>query len=207
MKNFSAALIVLSIVITSIGTADYIRRILKNETQPNLVSWLAWTIAPLVGGHIALSEGASCYEVARIFAAGCLSLLVLLTVSTSYAKIPQFSNSDLGCGLLIGCSLFLWIVQELPYRATVLALSADTLAIIPTIIHAWATPEKESLSPYIAGLLSSLMALAAQEKFEVLIVIFPCYFVVLNVVIIATILLARMRQLRFYQPLSKHMEG
>lgn len=39
------------------GIFFYIKATLKGETKPNKVTWLMWTIAPLIGTVAALSDG------------------------------------------------------------------------------------------------------------------------------------------------------
>jgi len=191
MNYLQLSLVALSVCITSIGTTVYLRRILRQEVRPNIVSWGVWTIAPLVGAHVALSSGAGFLEIARTVAAGVLSCVVVITVVARSRELPRVGGFDLMCGGLALASIVLWVAEALPYDATCTALLADTFATVPTVVHAWRAPRSESLSPYLAGLVSSLLALPGHETFELLALAFPVYFVALNLVIVLTIILAR----------------
>jgi hypothetical protein len=191
MTQAQTIAICISIAITVVGTADYIQRIARGVAEPNIVSWLVWAIAPLLVAHVAYCNGASLRELARTLAAGGLSLVVVMTCVGYQQFADRLSKTDISCGSLAIGSMLLWSSGGLTYSATALALLADTLATIPTITRAWRSPRTESLSPYSAGLLSSLVALSVHEKVTLLSLVFPVYLVVLNVAIIVTLLLAR----------------
>jgi hypothetical protein len=191
MTYLQPTLVALALCITSLGTAEYLRKILRREVRPNVVSWLVWTVAPLVGAHVALSSGAGFLEVARTVAAGVLSCFVVIAVLARSSGLPRVSVFDLVCGILALASIVLWVARALPYDATCVALLADTIATVPTVVHAWREPRGESLSPYLAGLLSSLLALPGHYTFELLSLAFPVYFVLLNMIIVVTVLVAR----------------
>jgi hypothetical protein len=75
-------------------------------------------------------------------------------------------------------------------QATFAALLADSIAAFPIIIHVWKRPDQESLALYLAGVVSSLMAVVGQESAEFLCLVYPVYFVALNLLIVAAIVLA-----------------
>ncbi len=51
-------LVILSIIIGVGGAMAYIRDTFIGKTKPNRVSWLIWTIAPLLGASAAISARA-----------------------------------------------------------------------------------------------------------------------------------------------------
>jgi hypothetical protein len=192
LSNYAPiGLVALSVCITAFGTVVYIGKIFRREAGPNLVSWSVWSISPVVGAHVALSSGAGNIEVARTVAAGILSLMVLVAIVVSSFSWPKFSVSDVVCGVLALGSIFLWLVKSLPYDATFAALLADGIAAFPTVASARRKPYHEALSPYLAGGISSLLAVFAQESSEFLCLVYPVYLVALNLLIVTVIILAR----------------
>jgi len=139
------------------GTARYFIGVLKDGTQPRLASWVAWLIANLVMMCMALSHGA---RGAAIFdglsALGNASILVAAAVRRAGQK-PS-GGMDWTCLVVAGgCSL---VNASFPHMAMVgaaIAMFANLVATLPTMVHAWQEPSAETWQLFAANACASLL--------------------------------------------------
>lgn len=137
-----------------IGIYSYIRDTIKGIVKPNRVTWLMWSIAPLIATFAALSDGVS-WTTLPVFMSGFAPLLVFLASfinKQSYWKLYKF---DYICGVLSLLALILWFITNDPRVAILFAILSDGVAALPTIIKAWKNPETESVWPYATGIINA----------------------------------------------------
>jgi len=176
-------LVFVGAIIDLIGTGFYIKSMLKGKTRPNRVTWLMWSVSPLIAAFAALSAGAALAAV-PILVTGFASLLVFiisLLKKEAYWKINEF---DWICGALSVLALILWYITKDPIIAIVFSILSDFFAMLPTLIKSWKHPETESTSVYLASLLSSLTSFAAVKTLNFASVGFPSYLIITNIIII-----------------------
>jgi len=142
------------------GIISYVRETLRGKTKPNKVTWLMWSIAPLIATAAALADGVK-WSVLPVFMAGFGPLLVLITSfinKNSYWKLEKF---DYLCGLCSALALILWAITKNPAIAIIFSIASDGFAAIPTLIKSWRHPETENINPYTAGVFSALTSFTA----------------------------------------------
>jgi len=173
-------LVFVGAIIHLIGVSLYIKAMFKRKVKPNKVTWLMWSVAPLIGTFAALSAGVG-LAVIPLFMMGVGSLLVFIISlfrKNSYWKVNKF---DYICGILSVLALVLWYITKEPIIAIIFSILSDFFAAVPTIIKAWKYPETESSSAYIAALLSALTSFAAIKVWNFESLAFPCYLVIFNI--------------------------
>jgi len=57
MTSYIQYLVFVGVVVGLTGTISYIKEMLKGKTRPNRVSWLLWSIAPMIATVAALFDG------------------------------------------------------------------------------------------------------------------------------------------------------
>lgn len=179
-------LVFAGMIISLIGISSYIKEMLKGNVKPNRVSWLMWSIAPLIATFAALSSGVA-LSVIPVFMAGFGPLLVFiisLFKKEAYWKLQRF---DYYCGSLSALALILWVITKEPIIAIVFSLASDLLASIPTLLKSYKNPETESSSAFLGGLLSAATSFFAIEKWNFPSLAFPIYLVLMNILIISSI--------------------
>lgn len=177
---FVAALIQLA------GIIGYAYNTLKGHTKPNRITWMLWAAAPLIGTAAAVSDGVS-WAVLPVFMAGFGPLLVLCVSflnKEAYWKLTWF---DYICGLLAVLALVLWAITKEPLMAIALAIAADGLAALPTIVKSWYFPETESAIGYSATIIAVSLGLSAIETWRLSEYLFPFYLIVINIIILLAI--------------------
>jgi len=169
-----------------IGIASYIRETIKGKTKPNKVTWLLWSIAPLIATFATLSNGVK-LSVIPVFMAGFGPLLVFISSfinKKSYWKIEKF---DYVCGVLSVFALVFWAITKNPNIAIIFAILSDGFASIPTLIKSWHYPETETVIPFLAGLFSSTTSFFAIVIWNFSSVAFPLYLIIMNCILIFVI--------------------
>lgn len=175
------------------GAFVYVKETLQGKTKPNKVTWLMWSIAPLIATAAAFSDGAR-WAVLPTFMAGFATLLVFIASFVnpkSYWKLEKF---DYLCGIFSLLALILWAITKEPLWAVFFAIVGDSFAAIPTIIKSWKYPETESGQIYIADLLNILTSFFAFKNFNLTEIAFPIYLVLLNSFIIIAVYRGRWKK-------------
>lgn len=168
------------------GKYYYIKNTLLGKTKPNKVTWLMWTVAPIIATFAALADGVR-WAVLPVFMTGFGCLLVLLAALAnpkSYWKLEKF---DYLCGICSLLALILWWITKESYIAILFAIIADGFAAVPTIIKSWKFPDTESVETYLGALFSALTSFLALKKFTFTEIAFPLYLVIVCSIIITGI--------------------
>lgn len=179
-------IVFLGATVQLIGVSSYIKDILRGNTKPNKVTWLMWSIAPLIASFAAFSGGAG-WTTLPIFMSGFGPLLVLIASfynEKSYWKIETF---DYFCGLCSLSALIFWIITKNPAIAIIFAIIGDGFAAIPTLMKSWKNPETETVDAYTTGLFNALTGFFAIKLWNFSSFAFPIYLVVINTSLIITI--------------------
>ncbi|MDP2930645.1 MAG: hypothetical protein Q8N56_03520 [bacterium] len=172
------------------GTAAYIKDTLKGLTKPNRVTWLMWSVAPLIGAFAGFAKGAG-WAALPVFMAGFCSLLILIASfanRNAYWKLEKF---DYFCGFFSILALLLWGITKEPLVAIIFSIISDGFAAIPTLVKSWKHPETETLAPYVVGIFTSLTSFTAVKTWDFSSVAFPVYLVLMNNLLTFAILKGR----------------
>lgn len=192
MWKFLPYLVFLGAFIQLFGVVVYIRETLAGRTKPNRLTWLLWSIAPLIGTAAAVSAGAGLATL-PVFMAGFGPLLIFLASFANRQAYWHLTPFDYGCGILSGLALLLWLVTNEPLVAIVLAIMADLLAAVPTINKAWHFPETENVSVYLTGLISTTTSFAASTHWNWVELSFPVYLCLICLILIMLIIRPRLK--------------
>jgi hypothetical protein len=162
----------LGAALSVVGAVSYARDTIRGVTQPNRVSWLMWTIAPLLAFVAELRQGVGLQSV-MTFAVGFAPFIIFCSSFFTRRAVWQLGPFDLACGVASGLGIVGWIVSSNNVVALVSFMAADCLAGLPTIYKSWKEPDSESVGIYLAGLVSSLITLATVTVWTTAEVAFP----------------------------------
>ncbi len=180
-------LVFVGAIVQLIGIASYIKDIIKGDTKPNRVTWLLWSIAPLIATFAAMSNGVK-WSVIPVFMTGLGPLLVLFVSFANKNSYWKLEKLDYLCGLFSILALVLWGITKQPNIAIIFSIIGDGLAAIPTLIKSWKHPETETVDAYTTSLFNSLTSFAAIKMWTFAEIAFPVYLVFVNSVLIISIL-------------------
>lgn len=170
--------VIIGALVNAVGTSFYIRDIFAGKTRPNKMTFLMWSIAPLIGGVAALFRGAT-WSTVPVFVAGLWPLaifIVAIGVKSAYWKL---NRTDYIFGVWSALAIILWLITEEPNVAILFAILADWFAANPTLVKAWKHPDTELAWPYLASSFSGLTGVFVASSFTFAQVAFPIYLFVM----------------------------
>jgi hypothetical protein len=184
--------VIVGALIGGAGQALYVRDTVQGRTQPNRVTWLLWTVAPLLAFAAEINAGVG-LRALLTFTAG-FGPLVIFTATfvhragTTRPAVWRVSRLDVVCGALSVLGTLGWIVTRQGLVAIAASITADALAWLPTIVKSWRRPESESAGVFVGGLANSTITLLTVRRVTAPVVAFPAY--TLAVAIIQLVLVA-----------------
>lgn len=179
-------LVLLGAAANIFGGFYYIKDTLAGTTKPNRVTWLMWSIAPLIGTVAALAAQVT-WAVLPVFMAGFVPLLVFAASFKNKNAYWQLRKLDYLCGLFSLLALILWAITKEPVVAIALALASDGFAVVPTFIKSWTDPDTESSIAYSTGVFSALTGFAAVNNWNFSEYGWPIYLVIANASLLISI--------------------
>lgn len=183
-------LVLVGAVIQFGGTLSYLKDTLQGRAKPNRVTWLLWTIAPLIATVAALTEGVK-WSVLPVFMAGFCPLLVFIASFVNKNAYWKLGALDYWCGFWAILALILWGITKNPTLAVIFSIVSDGCAALPALIKAWQHPETETIAVYATALVSALTSFAAVKTWKLIEIAFPLYLMAANSLIIILILCRR----------------
>lgn len=150
--------IYIGVALQAFGGLSYLIDTIKGKIQPNKVSWLLWTMAPLIAFFAMVKQGVG-PEAWATFIAGFIPLLVFTASFVNKKAYWEITRLDVVCGALSVLGLILWLITKVGNIAILFSIVADALASIPTVIKSYKEPESESDSVYLFGIVNSGIAL------------------------------------------------
>ena len=185
------AALAVSVALSLVGSVVSAWEILWREFRPNLVSRFVWSSATVIGFATAVADGAGWAAVPiGGLAAGSVVVTVAALIKGSTWAVDA---TDVTCGLIAVAGLAAWKATGDPGLATIAAITADGVAAVPTLRHAWRAPEEESWLSYSFGGVAALIGLGALEQWTVASAGFSAYLVVLCAALVALICTRRRR--------------
>lgn len=150
--------VVIGAVLNLIGSSTYAWNTFKGRTKPNRVTWFLWALAPLIAFTAQLNEGVGLQSL-MTFMVGFGPLLVFIASFLNKKAYWDISKLDIFCGILSIIALVLWGITGEGNIAIALAIAADLLAAVPTLIKSYKFPETEHPDVFRNGAVSASITL------------------------------------------------
>ena len=170
-------------IVQSIGVIPYIKEIKQGTTKPNKISWLMWTIAPLIATIAAFSGGVR-WSIVPVLMATLIPISIFIASfmnKESYWKIEKF---DYICGLLSLITLIFWYITKNPIVAISFAIISDIFAATPTVTKSYKYPETETSTFYVFFLMGILISFIGTKTLDFTSHAFSIYLILLQIVIL-----------------------
>jgi len=182
----------ISALLNLIGALSYVRQSLTGDAQPNRVTWLLWSIAPLIATAGQISAGVGLSTLA-VFMTGFGPLLVFISSFFNPNGYWQLRALDYVCGVFSIIGLALWVYAGDPRLAILFAIVADLFAAIPTVTKAWNHPKTENLKTYILTFVAGIIGLLTVHKYSFEGFAFISYITAINSIIVGSLIVSQWR--------------
>lgn len=189
----SQYIVLLGALVQLVGIYVYIKETIQGKTKPNRVTWLLWSVAPLIAAAAALADGVR-WAALPVFMAGFGPLLVFAASFFGRGAYWKLEPFDYWCSAFSVLALALWALTREPLVAIGFAILSDGAAAMPTLIKSWNHPHTESIEVYTTGLFNSLTSLFALKEYNAVELSFPAYLILLNILLIASVRWGRARK-------------
>jgi len=187
--------VILGAIIAAAGSLSYLIDTLKGKVKPNRVSFLLWSLAPLIAFFAEVKQGVG-IQALMTFIVGFLPLTIFIASFVNKKAVWNLTGFDLMCGALSIIGLVLWFITKSGNIAIIFSILADGLAAMPTIVKSFNYPETESAWPYFASTISAILTLLTVKVWNIANIAFPLYIVLITLVIFSLVHFKLGKQIR-----------
>ena len=174
--------VIVGAIIATVGGVSYLIKTLKGKVKPNRVSYLLWSLAPLIAFFAELKQGVGLQSL-MTFIVGFLPLTIFIASLANKNAEWKLTYFDVTCGILSVFGLVLWFVTRSGNIAIMFSILADGLAALPTIIKAFNYPETEVAWTYFTSTISAALTLLTIKVWDFAVYAFPLYILLVTLVI------------------------
>ena len=178
--------VIVGVILQVLGSWSYFLDTIKGRVKPNKVSWLLWSIAPLIAFAAMMKQGVGITALAT-FVVGFVPLVIFTASFVNKKAKWKIGKLDVTCGLLSVVGLILWLVTEVGNIAIFFSIVADGLAAVPTIVKSYRYPETENSTVFFFGVVNSVIALLALSEWNFQSYGFPLYLLFVNFILVGFI--------------------
>ncbi|MCX6702595.1 MAG: hypothetical protein NTW60_01895 [Candidatus Wolfebacteria bacterium] len=165
-------------VIQIISIIPYVKDIFKGTTRPNIVSYFLWTVIQVIAIFAQFSAGASWSLFILIASTFNTSLIFILCLAGYGYK--EYGLTDKICFVLAIITIIVWQITKQPLIVLALAIFADFLASVPTILKAYRDPKSEMVLSWFMTVVSATIAGFSTTKIDFANLIYPVYAFLTN---------------------------
>jgi hypothetical protein len=175
--------VLLGLLLQIYGCTRYTLDTLRGKTKPNRVSWLIWSVAPIIAFAAELDKEAGLRSVMTL-SVGLSPAIVLAASFVNRKAYWKLSWLDYVCGLLAVLGLVLWAIFRDGNVAIAFSVLADFLAAVPTLIKSFNFPETETVAAYSVAIVNAGIALLTIDHWNLANSAFPIYIFLVNIVFV-----------------------
>ena len=187
--------VILGAIIAAAGSLFYLIDTLKGKVKPNRVSFLLWSLAPLIAFFAEIKQGVG-IQALMTFVVGFLPFTIFIASFVNKKAEWKLTGFDLMCGALSIIGLVLWFITKSGNIAIIFSILADGLAAMPTIVKSFNYPETESAWPYFASTISAILTLLTVKVWNIANIAFPLYTVLITLVVFSLVHFKLGKQIR-----------
>ncbi|MBI2474271.1 MAG: hypothetical protein HYV68_01080 [Candidatus Taylorbacteria bacterium] len=181
MTDWHLILGIISGVIGAASIVPYVYDILYGTTRPNIVTSSVWTLLQGIVVAAQWSAGASWSII--LPAVLCFNTAFVTVLCLRGYGYKNYGLIDKLCFVLALLAIVLWQITANPLVGLLLAIVADLLATVPTIVKTYKEPRSESLPAWLMSIVASVLALISTTRLDVANVAYPIYFIGVDITI------------------------
>lgn len=166
----------------------YLVSIFKGQAKPERASWLIWSILGGIAFFSQLAKGGS----SSLWLPGTQTfgdiLIFMLAIWYGMGGISKRDRWSLG---IAAVSLILWYLTNEPVVALLLAIVMDASGAVLTIMKSYEHPTTEPITAWVLTMIGAFFAIFAVGNWNWILLIFPLYSFVANIIIVISIKLGQ----------------
>ena len=174
--------VIIGTLIGASGSVAYLLETVKGRIKPNRVSFLLWSLAPMIAFFAQVTQGVG-LEALMTFSTGFLPFTVFVASFVNKQAKWRLNGFDMVCGILSVAGIALWLITKEGNVAIIFSIVADTFAAIPTLVKAYKYPRTELAWPWMATVAGIVLTLLTLSEFTFANSGFIVYILVLNLII------------------------
>ena len=151
-----ASLAIAGALLNVLAGVSYIKATLEGEAKPNRVTWLLWSVAPLIATAAQLASGIG-ISTLIVFASGFMPFCVFLASFANRSAYWRLGGFDYACGLASILALVFWATTRNPITAIIFSILSDGLGALPTLKKAYLHPHTEDRRTYLIGMFGAFL--------------------------------------------------
>lgn len=186
------ALGIIAVVITFVGYAPYVLDTIKGKTRPHIFSWFTWGFVTFIIFALQVLGGGGAGTYTTLATAILCSGIFILGLKNGKRDITKFDTVIFIVTLI---ATAIWIFAKQPIISTLLIVTINTLANIPTIRKSWHDPHSETLFTWEMGAIRNFLGIIALSNYSILTWLYPVTNLLINI-IESAILIVRRKQIR-----------
>ena len=176
-------------ILLSLGAFfHYYYSILQWKTKPHIYTWLIFSLSLGTAYIIQLQNGGGYGSYVTLVE--FLWCLVVLLLGSKYGE-KNISTSDTLCLVLALLALFLYLNFRLAVISTMLVITIDILAIIPTYRKSYMKPYEETIVLYLISAWIYVFAIMWLATYEFATFWYPLAIMVTDIIFVLFILIRR----------------
>lgn len=164
------------------GGLAYLRATLAGRARPHAISWLIWSLTPLISFFAELSAGVGAIAVVTL-ALAISPMMVFLAALFKDIRLLRADRFDMLCIAIAVLGIILWFATDSPAVAITIAIIADTVSCLPTLRKAYRDPRSEYPPTFLLSAGSMVLALLATQSISFEAFAFPVYVLSMNLLI------------------------
>lgn len=172
-------------ILVSISLIIYIYEVIWANTRPERASWFIWMILSYIAFFSQKSEGATDSLWLTVSITIGVTIIFILSIKRG---VGGFTKRDYMALLSAAFGLVLWYFTREAVYALIIVVIIDAIGAYLTVLKIIKNPLSESLNAWILSVVGALLGVIAVGKINVVLLIYPFYLFVANMVILATIL-------------------
>ena len=171
-------------LISILSFIPYIRDIVRGKTHPERASWFIWTALGSIAFFSQMAKGAT--DSLWMTGAQTLGVVVIFLLALRFGT-GGLTKRDVVALVFAGIGLLLWYFTNEAAIALFLVIIIDGIGSLLTAIKSYEKPESETLISWVLFGISGLFGMVSVGSFDLILLAYPFYIVVANIVIVLVI--------------------
>lgn len=169
-------------IIFGIGSIPYVLETLQGKVKPNRVTWLIWSIGPLIAFSAQIKQGVGIQSFLTLMY-GIVPMIIFAASFVNKKAYWKLGRLDIVCGAFAFLGLILWQITQIGNLAIAFSILADALATFPTLVKSYHEPETENYMLFLTNAISAGITLLTIQVWTFAEYAFPLYIFIMTIIL------------------------